>query len=239
MQAGASSEILTSTHFCLANDTSRPVQDRLQSIRKLIELCATTEAITVADAMATDATLDIQDRVNALGILSKIEGANQKAISGYEKIMETLNNSPSIKGYEKLSYLFEIGIGLHTAGSVDKGLTILLNSFKALTRGIDARDLISISTISAVAATEISFNAGILGDRATAIALLRWAVYTPLSGAFLQEAIILGAEVAERMRELTLSREFLEHFKKFGKEVERFKDRAEALEAKLLAGTAS
>lgn len=52
------------------------------------------------------------------------------------------------------------------------------------------------------------------------------------TGAFLHEAIINGAETAERMGDFAASRDFLKRLDYIGS-LDKFKDRVEALEAKL------
>lgn len=46
---------------------------------------------------------------------------------------------------------------------------------------------------------EILFNAGKFADRNNAIHLIRWAIHRPITGAGVHQAIINGAETAERM----------------------------------------
>jgi hypothetical protein len=79
---------------------------------------------------------------------------------------------------------------------------------------------------------EILFNAERIQDKDTVIELIRWTVHSPITIGLFPEAIILGAETAERMKDFAASLEFLSCLKNYGLEDE-FKDRVIKLEATL------
>ena len=235
IQAGASSDVLVKVHCDLANDTSRSVDDRLKNLHKLLELNAKVAILFPARAIATNATVDIQDRLTAASLLSEIHTAKNDAINIYTQIMQTVNNT-SLDAREKATYLFKLGLGFHKAGDINKGLAMLSQSIKDLIGKINNAD-ISIPFIpdDVIMATEILFNAGnFWPHKDAATRLIQWVIYQPVTGGCYQGSIIFAAETAERMGSLDTSRECVDYMERFETR-ETYRDRITALKAKLSA----
>lgn len=180
-------------------------------------------------AVATDSAVDIQDRLIAAKKLLQTTGASEKAVQAYNHIIESLTTDPAENNDAIHSILIEAGVGLHTAGATDPGLKILSQQFRWLIPKIQQKQYVTVNTSSMITATEILFNAGKFKNKETAINLISWAVYK----GFLVEAILAGAETAERIGDVAASQKFLNYFKTF-KKSEGFEDRLNVLQAKLL-----
>lgn len=235
MLAGGTSDLFIKAHYDLANDTSRSAKDRLQSIRKLLKLNAITESILSAKAIAADTKIEIQSRLDSADELSNIDSAKNNAINAYRQIIETLKNMPTEENNNKNHYLFEIGLKLHKAGSVVEGINILYPLFLDLFNKAQNDDQgVIFSPSNTIAAIEIFYNRGIFGNKDSAINFISWVVYHGLTSAGDQEAMILGAELAERMGDLTASSNYLHYTESYRNEAgEKFKDRIAALKAKI------
>lgn len=220
-------------HRIATHTSTKPKDIILESFERLIQAGGSSDTLVNASThLANDSTLDVKNRLFAARELLKIDPAKPETITAYNQIMETSNNS-SLEEEEKISHLIEIGVALHKAGVVQESMQVLSKSLADLIKGINAKKRFSfINTYDVIAATEILFNAGKIQNKETAIGLIKWAVFHPYSGAFLQESMILGAEVAERIGDLTASHEYLDRLD-FFEEREAFKDRITILKAKL------
>ncbi|MDP3641479.1 MAG: hypothetical protein Q8R43_03505, partial [Alphaproteobacteria bacterium] len=221
----------------IATHSSTQPKDKFQSADRLVQAGGSSDTVVnVYTQLANDSTIDYRDRLFAAKILLET-GSKETAITAYTQIKDTIENTAApIKDKDiKFSRLIDVGIGLHRAAT-ELALGLLADQFKCLSDNIET--LLTINTSNVITMVEILFNAGKFQDKDNAIPLIRWAVYHPMTGAFLDEAIILGAETAERMGDFTASREFLDHLQQF-EEREKFKNRVDALNAKLSTAAAS
>ncbi|KIM06952.1 MAG: hypothetical protein KU29_07975, partial [Sulfurovum sp. FS06-10] len=116
------------------------------------------------------------------------------------------------------------------AAPTESTLGTLGDQFKQLITNKESINYINTSNLITMA--EILFNAERIQDKDTVIELIRWTVHSHITIGLFPEAIILGAETAERMKDFAASREFLSCLKNYGLEDE-FKDRVIKLEATL------
>ena len=222
----------------IATHSSTQPKDKFQSAARLVQAGGSSDTIVnVYTQLANDSTIDYRDRLFAAKILLET-GSKETAITAYTQIKDTLENTAApIKDKDiKFSRLIDVGIGLHRAGATELALGLLADQFKCVSDNIET--LLTINTSNVITMVEILFNAGKFQDKDNAIPLIRWAVCHPMTCAFLPEVIILGAETAERMGDFTASREFLDHLQQV-EEREEFKNRVDALNAKLSTAAAS
>lgn len=197
---------------------------------------ALTQFRDIFERIATHQNTKAEDTLKTADTLLTITVADE-AIDAYRKIAKTINTIP-FKEDKKCTYLLRIGLGLHKAGVVDESMDILLAQINWLVDQLNSKKYLLVNTDHVISATEILLNTGKF-ERDTAFNLIHWAVYNTSTGAFLHEAIIHGAEVAERLGDKDACRNFLSELESFGKDTtNQFKDRIASLEAKLSTAAA-